>query len=216
MGVTSPSTGTGTGGRRSGWGHGLRGDVLEVLERSESRSKADGPRERASIASWVCGEGMPGRAVLPDLLMSTGSMGRSSWRDRWETRIQRWVLVDLDDLEDLDRTTGLLESLASVVSEDSECTGRMAVVRTSQDGLQVWVELVHGRHTPGVWCGLPEVRDWYTALGTRLLDLVRECGARGGHLDPCSLVAGRYGRRPGWRWKDGEVYRSHLVGVVRV
>ena len=197
-------------------GHALRGDLLEVLERAEARSLGDSAQESAAWASWTCGGDLPGRAVVPDLLVSTSSMGRSHWRDRWEARIQRWVLVDLDGVEGLDTAAGtLVSTMEEVVRQDPESSGRMAVVRTSGDGLQVWVELAQARHSPRTWCALVEVRQWYRSLASRLLQAAHQCGASGGVVDSSSLGAGRYGRRPGWRWKQGQVYRSHLLGVVR-
>lgn len=206
----------GTWRRSRSQGHQLRGDLLDVLERAERASHGEAATDRAGWARVVVGEDLPGRAVLPDLLVSTSSMGRSHWMDPWEARVQRWTLVDLDGVEDLDRTgPGLVEALARVVQEDPEASGRLAVVRTSTTGLQVWVELALPRHTPGRWCGLPEVQGWFRRLGGRLLQEVRRLGGRGGEVDPSSLVAGRFGRRPGWRWKSGDAYRSHLLGVVR-
>lgn len=194
---------------RSG-GHVLRGDLLDVLQRADERSQRRTVVERVRVASQLVGD-LPGRAAIPDLLVSVSCLGRESWKDAWESKLQRWVLVDLDDI-DLDGASDLMRLAGDVISNEEEASGRYAIVRTSRTGLQVWVELAHARYSPSEWCADHRVRRWFADFSTKVLNAVRSGGASGGHVDPSSLAAGRFGRRPGWRWKNGHVYRAHLVG----
>lgn len=195
-------------------GHRLAGDPAHALAVAERRSAGPAATDRAQVAV-VAGPGLPGRALLPDRLMSVSCMGRASWRDRWEARVQRWMLVDLDDVQGLDSCGPALGSaLAAAALADHEVGQRVAVVRTGPTGLQVWVELAAPRHSPATWCRLPEVRRWHASLGARLLAVAHGLGAAAGHPDASVCAAGRFGRRPGWRVVRGKAYRSHLLALV--
>lgn len=190
----------------------LTGDVPQVLLQAERRSAGPAATEHA-LAAAVCGAGLPARAVLPDRLLAVSCMGRRSWREPWEARVQRWMLLDLDDVQQLPHScTRLGEQLVALAVQDPEVCEAVAV-RTSPTGVQVWVKLEKPRHSPVTWCRLPSVRRWHADLGQRLLHAAHEAGASGGLADPSACAAGRFGRRPGWRLVNGRAYRSHLLAV---
>jgi len=195
-------------------GHRLAGDPVSALRVAESRSAGDAESGRAHDAAYMRGD-LPGRAVLPDRLMSVSCMTRRSWVEPWRAVCQRWVLIDLDDVESLDDCADTLgDELLREAFSDPEIAGSGAVVRTGPTGLQIWLKLRHARHTPGVWTRRVDVQSWHARLGAQLLGVARRLGARAGHADPAVCDAGRFGRRPGWRIVDGGLYRSHLLSSV--
>lgn len=196
-------------------GHRLEGGVLQALEVAERRSAGPVATERAQLAAQLVSEAdLPARAALPDQLLSVSCMRREHWSEQWEAQVQRWMLLDLDDVEGLDRCGPALgEELLRVALADPEVGDEVAVVRTSPTGLQVWVRLAQPRHSPAAWCRLPAVRGWHRSLGERLLAVARHLGASGGHADPSACAAGRFGRRPGWRMARGALYRAHLLAM---
>jgi hypothetical protein len=206
---------TGTWERTRSRGHLLRGGLLNAMKNADTRAGWRSVVDRASHASWLCGGDLPGDVMLPDLLVSVSTMGRRSWSEPWVPWLQRWMLVDLDDVQGLDRCGDSLgEMLASHAAQDSEVGSEVAVVRTGPTGVQVWVSLRKPRHNPKKWCQLPEVQGWHHRLGKSLLKVCRDLGATGGKVDRSACAAGRFGRRPGWRWKNGEPYRSRLLAVL--
>lgn len=197
-------------------GHRLAGGPLQALQVAEARSAGPAATGKAQDAAVFAGPDLPGRAVLPDRLLSVSCMSRRSWSERWEARLQRWVLVDLDDVQGLDACGPALGSrLAQVALQDGEAGRQVAVVRTGPTGLQVWLQLAQPRHSPAVWSQHPEVRAWHHDLGQRLLQAAHSLGASGGYPDASACAAGRFGRRPGWRMMpDGSAFRAHLLASV--
>lgn len=201
-------------------GHRLAGDLLDVLVRAEARSLGVAAEKAAEAAFY--GDGIPDRAIVSDKLVSTGCVVRSGgqgWIRRWTATVQRWVLIDLDDLHYADPSFAAsfdASRLGDALRNDAECSGRFAVVETSHTGLQVWVELAQARFNPEQWFCKPEVREWYSALANRMLSAVHLQGVRGGHVDHSSCGSGRWGRRPGWRMKQGRLFRATLLHVEDV
>lgn len=206
-------------GRVATWrtaGSRAAGGVLAALQRADASSCTPAATQRAHDAA-LFGAGLPGRAVLPDRLLSVSTMGRApggGWATPQVPRCQQWVLLDIDDVQLPAACGGLGHAIAAVVAADGEASGRCAVVRTGPAGLQVWVQLAHARHSATTWHQHPAVRRWYTTLGARVLAAARAHGAQGGHVDTSACAAGRFGRRPGWRLVGGAPYRAHLLHVV--
>lgn len=196
-------------------GHRAAGDPLAVLRVAEQRSSGPAACERAQVVA-VAGGDLPSQALLPTPLLSVSCMGRRIWAEPWQARVQRWVLIDLDDVQGLDRCGAQLgQQVAAAAAADPQASGRVAVVRTGPTGLQVWVELADARHSPVQWFQQPAVRRWHAALGCRLLEVVHGLGGLGGHADTSACAAGRYGRRPGWRLVGGQLYRAHLLHILQ-
>lgn len=138
---------------------------------------------------------------------------------RFESAEQRWILIDLDDLDPLpltaERGAKLAQTIAGEIARTPGLSGRCAVTATSYAGMQIWAELSAPAADARAWSSDPGVRAWYLALGARLLALVRSAGRAGGVVDASALAPGRFGRRPGWRLLDGRYpYRVPLLGVV--
>jgi hypothetical protein len=194
-------------------GHRLAGSPLEALAQAEARAAGPAATAHAQDAA-AYGAGLPSRALLPDRLISVSCVRRAGagWRAPWQPVLQRWMLVDLDDVEGLDSCGPQLGAeLAQVAQADSEVGAAVAVVRTGPTGLQVWLQLAQPRHSPAAWCAQPVVRSWHERLGARLLAVAHKLGATGGHSDPSACAAGRWARRPGWRIVDGKAFRATLV-----
>ena len=152
---------------------------MASIERAEQRSAGESATIKAHEAHLYNDPHLPGRALLPDVLMSVSCMRRASWQDQWKAKTQRWMLIDLDDVEGLDRCSADLgERLSFLAMQDPEVGGSVAVVRTGPTGIQVWVELEPARHSPVEWCQLPEVRRWHAELGELLLDECHRQGVR--------------------------------------
>jgi hypothetical protein len=194
-------------------GHKLSGDLIDILVRSEAASLGNAAEKAADSHFYF--NSLPDRAVIADKLVSTGCVVRSNgpgWSGQWNASVQRWVLIDLDDLH-FAGSSFAASRLAAVIDSDNECSGRFAVVQTSLNGLQVWVELAAPRFKPARWFEKPCVRQWYARLANGLLDAVRSQGVSGGYADKSSCGVDRWGRRPGWRMKDGQLFRSSLLHV---
>lgn len=197
-------------------GHRLAGCPLQALAVAEARAAGPAATAHAQEAA-AYGAGLPSRALLPDRLISVSCVRRAGagWRAPWQPVLQRWMLVDLDDVQDLDSCGPQLGAeLAQVAQADPEVGAGVAVVRTGPTGLQVWLQLAQPRHSPAAWCAQPVVREWHAQIGARLLAVAQRLGASGGHSDPSACAAGRWARRPGWRIVDGEAVRATLVHVA--
>lgn len=130
------------------------------------------------------------------------------------------VLLDLDGLR-LGSDAAARRWAAAVlgiVERDPRCSGRVTVVRTSDGGAQVVVELarpIAGRIPGEAWWSTDGARAWYRTLGDRMLAAAREQGAEGGAIDWSAFAPCRLARRPGWRvTRDGTTYRAHLLAAV--
>lgn len=171
---------------------------------------------------------------LPTNVISVSVMRPSSWREvinsmghvinvpaGWESSAQAWVLFDLDDVELPDvRATGddtvskAGTYMMRVVRRCIELSGVCVVMQSGPRGFHIWAELREVRYDPRSWFGREEVREWYSTLGTRLLEAAHRAGAQGGLLDMSSCAAGRFARRCGWRiLSDGQAFRARLVTV---
>lgn len=177
------------------------------------------------------GEVVESEEWLPTPLVSVSAMKPSAWRDimcstgrlisvpaAWEASVQAWVLFDIDNIHGLDKEGVVTESgnkLALAVRRDQELSGRCLVMQTGPTGLHVWAELREVRENPGTWFKKDETREWYTEIGSRLLQASHRAGSRGGKIDMSSCSAGRFARRPGWRLlEDGSLFRSQVVVYV--
>ena len=197
-------------------GHRLAGGPLEALAVAEARAAGPAATTQALEAAAYGGD-LPSRALVPDRLLSVSCVRRAGpgWRAPWQPVLQRWMLVDLDDVQELDSCGPELgHQLAQAALADAEVGDRVAVVRTGPTGLQLWLELAQPRHSPAAWCALAEVRSWHAQLGARLLAVAHSLGASGGHPDASACAAGRWGRRPGWRVVDGKATRAALLHVA--
>ncbi len=128
----------------------------------------------------------------------------------------KWVGVDVDGIEGMPSDEAL--SLAGqAIGEAAKglpdiFTGRIAVVKTSEYGVQVTLELLHTRWDPSAFYKDKDVQKMLTTLDAICLDILREHGMTGGIADPSIHSPGRYVRRPGPRVdKRGEPYVSRLV-----
>jgi hypothetical protein len=200
----------------------LTGDPIRVLQWSDGRSKGPAAVNRAAFLDGVVDmEHGPPEAWLPTSLASVSRMVPESWEPTrwgwrpsgWRSVRQDWILIDIDDvhLHGVDEDE-MAERIRRVVKRDAETSGRAAVIRTGPSGVQVWVELREPRHNPTAWHRLPQVVEWYTDLGRRVLAAVRRSGGCSGHVDLACCAAGRFARRPGWRVLDnGQLWRTRLV-----
>lgn len=206
-------------------------DPLSVLEWSEARAKGPKAGEQALLARAFVRDGLlDHRLAIDTPLVSVSYMEAEGYREirtrdgrevrvpeKWAPFAQRYVLLDLDDI-DLDGAdeAELARAVRGVLRRDPELSGVCAVVRTGPRGVQAWAELREVRIEPRSWFARPEVRSWYRSLGERVLRAIRRAGGRGGVLDPSSCAAGRFGRRPGWRvLPDYGLFRSRLLLVER-
>lgn len=196
-----------------------RSDVLSILRDAEARS---GDRDWGSAI--VAAEQDEPSVDHPDRLVSVQEMRPIEWRSvgrysrpsRWRPISQRWALVDLDGLseslsvrEDVDSFVDRVERIAST---DSWLSGGFAVVRTSETGLQVWLEL-EVEVDPERFARSRSVRLWLHGLGETLADEVEGLGLGRPKVDPTAFESHRYGRRPGWRVKRGRAERATLLAA---
>lgn len=171
--------------------------------------------------------------VLPDRFLSVGAMRPTELRLRaipgacadsglalasptaMEPGSIQWVLVDIDDLDAQavwDRR-GVVERVRTATARLNACSGRFAVVETSETGVQVWIELRQRVDAVG-WWRTAQARSMYAEASVGVLEAVRASGRTGGHVDQSAASPGRYGRRPGWRLVDGWIpFRVRLLGV---
>ncbi len=217
----------GAEGMRRRWG-------LGVL-RSLCWSERSGPV--AARAAWLASckaasLDLDHRAFLPDRYLSVSPLratrfalrplralrrGSLAVPQRFEPGAQEWVLADLDDL---DEALGwdaeeFVERAARRASADPRLSGRLAVVRTSHGGLQVWTQLRAPEPSSRSWWRESSTQEWYARLAEGLLADARASGRSGGFVDYSAAAPGRYGRKPGWRLLDGiEPFRVCVEGVV--
>ena len=141
----------------------------------------------------------------------------------------RWIGVDLDGLDmrwvgrviedDVvvgfnDGLKGAAEAIERWCESRPELTGRMGMVRTSRDGVQVVVELAATRWTSSREPSPYETRALrvlHDQLDRVCLDSVHMAGATGGKIDRSIRAMGRYVRLPGPRTKRGDLDYAVLV-----
>jgi hypothetical protein len=208
-------------------GNAIAGDPLSALQWSESRSKGSSAEDKALVVGKVLGGTTLNtqKHLVPTSVCSVSQMRASEWESatwgtrpaKWEACEQRWVLFDLDGLENIPTNKDkLTDAILRVVRRDSEVSGKAAIVQTGPVGLQIWVELREARHSPARWFSVEAVSAWYRSLGERMLQATRRVGTSCGKVDMASCAPGRFGRRPGWRLlADGTVFRSSLLGVAK-
>ena len=208
-------------------GNAISGDPLSALQWSESRSKGSSAEDKAIVVGKLLGETPLNtqKHLVPTSVCSVSQMRASAWESapwgtkpsKWEAHGQRWVLFDLDGVENIPTNKEqLTNAILRVVRRDSEVSGKAAIVQTGPVGLQIWVELREARHSPSHWFSTAEVGEWYRSLGERMLQATRRVGTSCGKVDMASCAPGRFGRRPGWRLlADGTVFRSSLLGVAQ-
>jgi hypothetical protein len=191
----------------------------------------------AESTAWVASSrasslGVDPRAFLPDRYLSVSPMratrfalrplrrsptGSLAHPTRFEAGRQEWILFDLDDL---DPALGwdpapFCAAVRRRAEADDRLSGRLAVVRTSHGGLQVWTQLARPEPSSRLWWTREGVREWYAQIAESILADARRSGRSGGYVDHSAAAAGRYGRRPGWRLLDGfEPFRVRVEGVV--
>lgn len=198
-----------------------REDLLAILRSAEQRA---GDRDWGSAV--VATESADPKRAHPDRLVSVQSMRPVEWTEttirgrsiarptRWEPVEQRWVLVDLDGLAapllrrgDVDR---FVERAREITSTDSWLDGALAVVRTSTSGVQVWMRLARSVD-PSRFGASRIARSWLRGIGAALADEIEGLGLGRPLVDPSAFRSHRYGRRPGWRIKNGEAERATLL-----
>lgn len=196
-----------------------RDDLLEVLRASDARS-GDTDWGSALLASE---EAEPSKAH-PDRLVSVQKMRPIEWRShgryskpsRWRPIEQRWVLFDLDGLDsplfERDDVSAFVQRAGEIASTDSWLDGAFAVVRTSATGVQVWMRLVCSVD-PERFAASRSARWWLTGIGESLADEVASLGLGRPKVDRSAFDSHRYGRRPGWRVKNGEPERATLLAA---
>lgn len=125
---------------------------------------------------------------------------------------QRWVLIDMDGdgpVSD-DAAEAVRAEVAWIAGSDPWLSGASTIVRTSDRGVQVCLELAcEVRGDLDAWWRDGAVRSWYAGIAARL------SVASGGALrvDMSAAAPGRLGRRPGWRvTKAGGLFRARLIG----
>ncbi|KAJ8908692.1 hypothetical protein NDN08_005397 [Rhodosorus marinus] len=212
-------------------GHLNSKDPIEILEIADRMSRSDKSLTQAKLCSWMTKQAIHSGDECEDLLytrmLSTSGMVVSSWKQTngksgqplflpngWEPLAQRWILFDLDDLQMLCEAVVNIacNKVNAAVQSDVNLSGRLAVVQTGPNGLQVWCELREVREKPRKWVAEHSTREWYKRLGRKILRSARSAGARGGSVDLASYAAGRFGRRPGWRVLErGDIFRSRLL-----
>lgn len=194
-----------------------RDDLLEVLRSADSRS---GDRDWGSAI--VAADSDSPSAEHPDRLVSVQKMRPIQWRSngrfsrpsRWRPIEQRWVLLDLDGMAEpltcRDDVRRFVARVAEISSTDSWLDGAHAVVRTSSSGVQIWMRLVDSVD-PDRFSASRLVRYWLAGLGETLADEIDRLGLGRPKVDPSAFDCHRYGRRPGWRVKNGEPERATLL-----
>lgn len=232
-------------GRSGSWVAGtsttsLRGRVIDAIVRSERTADYGNVRpavvdhefEAAARREQDAANGRPGRPgnadardrlirVQPQFSTETTTLRSGvsipgGWRD---VGVEN-VLVDLDGLRlGSDETAREWAArVLEIVRRDRRCSGRATVVRTSDGGAQVVIELarpIAGRQPGEAWFAADGPRAWYATLGERLLAAAWSLGAEGGEIDWSAFGPGRLARRPGWRvTRDGTTYRARLLAAA--
>ena len=223
----APSDGAWTRGTLSRAGltqRSAEGDLLAILA-TPSRHRCPAPLEahrRDADRKW------------PDLVASLDAMEPTEWRGvsspsgarwlprKWRPTRTRFVLVDYDGAD-----WGPLEDdLVEVAAKEIEAwagdhpllSGRVSVVRTSLEGVQVVLELV-GDRSPE-WRRTREAHDLHDEVDAIVVAALERLGAYGGgHADPAARGASRNVRRPGPRIKrDPEtgLGRSWVARLVHI
>jgi hypothetical protein len=212
----------------------LSGDVIEALIRSERTADYGNVRPRVvdhefeAAARRELAPGRPGNADARDrlirvqpqfstesIVLRSGASIPSGWRD---CGVQN-VLLDLDGLRLGSDAAARrwANAVLGIIARDGRCSGRATVVRTSDGGAQVLVELarpIAGRLPGEAWWSTDGARSWYRALGDRMLGAAHAEGAEGGAIDWSAFSPGRLARRPGWRvTRDGTTYRARLLAA---
>lgn len=206
------------------------GEIPEILAWADCAGPA-AEREIAEAGALVARGLADPASVAPGRLVSVGSMRpvevdlRPVPRGPSDLAIvvprafapgaQRWVLVDLDDL-DAEVSWGreaALRRAGEIAGRDPRLSGRVALVETSWTGVQAWFELGAPVEARAFWRER-WARAWHADLGAATLAAVHASGRSGGFPDPSAGAPGRYGRRPGWRLVDGFVpFRVRLIGL---
>lgn len=213
-------------GRLSGFGlarrSSARDDLLAVLRSADSRS---GDSDWGS--ALVAAESDRPTDSHPDRLVSVQRLRPVEWNrsgrfarvSRWRPIEQRWILIDLDGLSaplfersDIDAFEARVSALAE---GDSWTDGSFAVVRTSGSGVQVWMRLVCSVD-PERFSASAVAHSWRVGLGESLADEIESLGLGRPVVDRSAFGSHRYGRRPGWRVKDGRAERASLLGWKEV
>jgi len=205
-----------------------KGGLLETLKWADRCGEAAERRAYSASAYYATGwhDNTP-TTFLPDRLVSVSEMRASSWRSfqrgqrevfvpsRFKATRQRWVLMDLDNLDRTPIMYGkrkFISWVAAVAERDNKLSGKFASVRTSPNGIQIWYELANPKD-PEPFFRSWRTRKWLNDLGKGSLDYLGEMGCTGGIVDQSAFAGGRFGRRPGWRLLDwGEPYRVSLIG----
>ena len=204
-----------------------KNDVLSTLK--WANRCGDAAEKRAWNASAKMSGSSTGAPTqfLPDRLMSVSEMVASEWSmvpsgdgeiyipKRFRPTRQKWILIDLDDFTRLSlclHKRSIHQFLDRVATDEPSLSGRFAIVRTSDSGVQVWMELSDA-YNPSEYFAEYTNRGFLASLGRQISSHLRSCGCEGGHVDHSAFAPGRFGRRPGWRLlSDGYPFRSSLVG----
>jgi hypothetical protein len=206
-------------------------DVLRALCWSD-RSGPVAEREALLASARAASLDVDSRVFLPDRYLSVSPLRATSFSlrplralrtgslaapTRFEAASQEWILVDLDDLDAALGWTAedFVERVARRASADPRLSGRLAVVRTSHGGLQVWSQLARPEPSSRLLWRQEGARRWYASVAEGYLADARASGRSGGFVDYSAAAPGRYGRRPGWRLLDGfEPFRVRVEAVV--
>ena len=192
-------------------------DLISVLRSADARS---GDMDWGSAI--LAADTDQGDHHHPDRLVSVQRLRPIEWRragssarpSRWRPIEQRWVLVDLDGLSSPLRDRNDVASFVARVQEladtDAWLDGSFAVVRTSEEGVQIWLRLVCSVN-PERFAAARTARAWQAGLGAALADHLESAGLGRPKVDLSATGSHRYGRRPGWRVKDGQAVRACLL-----
>eukprot|EP00189_Rhodosorus_marinus_P003359 CAMPEP_0113963178 /NCGR_PEP_ID=MMETSP0011_2-20120614/6355_1 /TAXON_ID=101924 /ORGANISM="Rhodosorus marinus" /LENGTH=538 /DNA_ID=CAMNT_0000975171 /DNA_START=146 /DNA_END=1759 /DNA_ORIENTATION=+ /assembly_acc=CAM_ASM_000156 len=160
-------------------GHLNSKDPIEILEIADRMSRSDKALTQAKLCSWMTKQALDSGEECEDLLytrmLSTSGMVVSSWKQTngksgqpvflpngWEPLAQSWILFDLDDLQMLCEAVvnNACNKVNAAVQRDVNLSGRVAVVQTGPNGLQVWCELREVREQPRKWVAEHNTREW--------------------------------------------------------
>ena len=128
-----------------------------------------------------------------------------------------WVLIDLDGIDRplyrSDHVDQFNRSVGDIARHDCWLSGSHAVVRTSNSGVQVWLRLAESVD-PDRFSASATVRSWLRGIGSTLCTVLDKLGLGIAKVDDSAFGSHRYGRRPGWRVKNGNPERATLLCAV--
>jgi hypothetical protein len=205
------------------------GSVYEVLERENTMSLWPSRVQKALEWEAKKEQEEPGTgAWLPDRLMHVSQV---KYEKQWvgtpgnqfpvwanpQALYQRNILLDVDHLEGKPEEVeqGVIAWVQQQTQTEQYWSGRYGVVRTSPQGIQVWMEL--DRMFPATsFFQNKQVQRWLLQLKQGIEQAIHAQGGSG-EVDTSAFAPGRLGRRPGWRTlRTGGVYRACVLALNKV